>query len=212
MSIACAAEARASQEKCLVDMALIEYAEFARRCRSEWRFVPDRPSAELLDEIARTAAHRTNYFSEANELYRAQLGCACDDEGSRAAERDSHEGFLPFASVRMKPRLAAASEGRANPKGIPVLYLSTDCRTAITEVRPFSGAHVTVASFTLSRESKLVDCLGPKSTASAMLSKTCTDLGHATKLWEGIVAGFGAPVLPTDSTADYAPTQIIAKD
>lgn len=40
----------------------------------------------------------------------------------------------------MKPLSNSASEGRANPKGIPYLYVATDKETAMSEVRPSLGA------------------------------------------------------------------------
>lgn len=49
-----------------------------------------------------------------------------------------------FRPARMKPLPYQASEGRANPKGIPYLYTATYHDTAIVEVRPWVGALVSV--------------------------------------------------------------------
>jgi RES domain-containing protein len=40
----------------------------------------------------------------------------------------------------MKPIPKWQGEGRANPRGIPVLYLATHRETALAEVRPWIGA------------------------------------------------------------------------
>ena len=60
-------------------------------------------------------------------------------------------------AARMKPPLELAREGRANPRGIPVLYLSTRGKTAMSEVRPWLGSLVSCAHFTTTRDLKIVD-------------------------------------------------------
>ncbi len=47
----------------------------------------------------------------------------------------------------MKRLQGSARECRANPKGIPCLYLSSVMRTAAAEVRPWIGTYVTLAKF-----------------------------------------------------------------
>ena len=47
--------------------------------------------------------------------------------------------------------------GRANPPGIPFLYLSDDDKTAIIEVRPWKGAIVSVAKFETIKKIRVVD-------------------------------------------------------
>ncbi|MFZ0569740.1 MAG: RES domain-containing protein [Rhodomicrobium sp.] len=44
----------------------------------------------------------------------------------------------------MKPIPNWLSEGRANPRGIPYLYLASTRDTALAEVRPWIGSHITV--------------------------------------------------------------------
>jgi len=47
--------------------------------------------------------------------------------------------------------------GRCSPPGIPCLYLSSDPETAISEVRPWKGAQMSVASFVVREGIRLVD-------------------------------------------------------
>jgi len=63
----------------------------------------------------------------------------------------------PFDTKRMKPLLGRAREGRANPKGIPYLYLATHRDTAVAEVRPWKGGAVSVGQFKIMRDLKLVN-------------------------------------------------------
>jgi len=74
-------------------------------------------------------------------------------------EEDIHvDDFpCPFPYARMKPLSDSATEGRANPKGIPCLYVATDKETAMSEVRPWLGAILSVAIFKLPKDLKIID-------------------------------------------------------
>ncbi len=48
-----------------------------------------------------------------------------------------------------KPPLGRSTQGRANPIGISYLYVTSDIKTAISEIRPHKGALVTVAKIKL---------------------------------------------------------------
>jgi len=50
-----------------------------------------------------------------------------------------------------------ARAGRANPFGIPFLYLSTDPDTVIAELRPWKGQLLTIAEFELLEAVKVID-------------------------------------------------------
>ncbi|WP_366931004.1 RES family NAD+ phosphorylase [Mesorhizobium sp.] len=47
----------------------------------------------------------------------------------------------------MRPLAGRASEGRANPKGIPCLYMAVDRHTALAECRPWIGSLVSIGAF-----------------------------------------------------------------
>ncbi|MBV9156286.1 MAG: RES family NAD+ phosphorylase [Acidobacteriaceae bacterium] len=73
-----------------------------------------------------------------------------DDEG----EIEIPDAFLP---ERMKPLRDSSSEGRVNPKGKACLYLATDSNTALAEVRPWRGAHISLGLFKVTRDCALID-------------------------------------------------------
>jgi len=64
-------------------------------------------------------------------------------------------GLVPDESTAPQPDKANA--GRANPKGIPCLYLADDRYTAISEVNPYHLSIINVARFQLNTSVKLVD-------------------------------------------------------
>lgn len=52
--------------------------------------------------------------------------------------------------------------GRANPKGIPYLYVASDVKTAIAEIRPFLKDKITVGHFSVKAPLEVVDLRDPK--------------------------------------------------
>ncbi len=64
---------------------------------------------------------------------------------------------MPHNPTRMKPIPGQASEGRANPKGIPYLYLATHRDTALAEVRPWIRSLFSVAQFKIVRDLVVVN-------------------------------------------------------
>ena len=58
------------------------------------------------------------------------------------------------------PPAHLASGQRANPLGIPYLYLASDIQTCIVEIRPEISEHITAAHFSLLNNLKVVDLSG----------------------------------------------------
>jgi RES domain-containing protein len=102
----------------------------------------------------------------------------------------------------MKPEPVKAKEGRVNPKGIPCLYLATHEDTAMSEVRPWHDARISLARFELTQAVELVDC-------SQDLPDDPTN--EEARKWHWIGAAFSRPVTSSDDVSDYAPTQILAE-
>jgi hypothetical protein len=77
------------------------------------------------------------------------------------------DGEKPYLAEQMgAPPAAVALHGRANPAGIPYLYLASDPETAVSELRPHTGDRACVADFALPSKLKLVDLRDPKGTVS----------------------------------------------
>lgn len=68
-----------------------------------------------------------------------------------------------------KPPLDSTSNGRANPVGIPCLYVASDKKTAISEVRPSKGENVCVAAFKADKEILFADLRNPRKTISPFI-------------------------------------------
>lgn len=106
-----------------------------------------------------------------------------------------------------------ASHGRANPAGIPYLYLASSEITAISEVRPHPGEIVSIARF-LIPELKIVDLRHPRKTVSPFilpdeesLSVLRGDIGFLERLGEELTR----PVLQKSAAFDYIPSQYLCE-
>jgi hypothetical protein len=107
-----------------------------------------------------------------------------------------------------------ASHGRANPAGIPYLYVGSSAKTAVSEVRPHTGETVCVAELTTPKDLKVVDLRWPKKMVSAFL---LADAGDITRMrgelpfLERLGEELTRPVIPQAAAIDYTPTQYICE-
>ena len=140
-------------------------------------------------------------------LWRAQLGNEWDVEED---EGEKFEVPSPFNPDRMKPLTDRASEGRANPQGIPCLYTATCQATAIAEVRPWIGSYVSIVQFRLRRQVRVVDCMTNDKRLMAYASEP-EPPERKREVWQDIDRAFSRPVTRSEDRADYAPTQVISE-
>jgi len=192
---------------------------FRRNKKQEERYFHDKETQEFFATLLTSVKDRIEAIPKGQQYWRAQLGC--DDEPRYDfAGRFVDYNAVPYSSKRMKPESEMASEGRINPKGIPCLYLSTDEKTAISEVRPWVGLYVTVVQFKTVKDLKVTDCscgeINPMNVTVDDLDKLWK-LKHPTPgeaiktIWRWIDKEFSEPVDRNDNSADYVPTQIIAE-
>lgn len=115
----------------------------------------------------------------------------------------------------MKPVLYEGIEGRANPKGISYLYLSTDLDTSLAEQRPNRGQLISSAQFKVKRDLRIVDCYSIDKhydLADILFNHPPESQDDTTSaVWSMINAAFTKPVNNNDSTAEYVPTQFLAE-
>jgi hypothetical protein len=79
-------------------------------------------------------------------------------------------GETPYAIDEMgAPPKRLATHGRANPPGIPYLYLGSIPETAAAEVRPHTGEIACVAEFQITGPLRAVDLRNPRKLVSAFL-------------------------------------------
>jgi hypothetical protein len=121
----------------------------------------------------------------------------------------------PFVIAEMgAPPKRVASHGRANPAGIPYLYLGSTPEAAVCEIRPHTGEIACVADFRAPDGLKLVDLRRPKKLVSPFLladaqsiTKIRTDLPFLERLGDELTR----PVVPQSAAIDYTPSQYVCE-
>jgi hypothetical protein len=124
-------------------------------------------------------------------------------------------GDVAFTAAEMgAPSKRIASHGRANPAGIPYLYLGSTPVAAISEVRPHTGQKACVADFTTPADLKLIDLRNPRSMVSPFLLADAADIGKMRNdlpFLERLGDELTRPVIPQSAAIDYAPSQYLCE-
>ena len=182
------------------------YSSFAHRIKRLTRFIRTPEDQSFLRQVLQTSRSKFKELLKNTGLWRAQLGHCW-----RSVSQDGQcfEVRAAYKPQRMKPVEGCATEGRVNPKGIPVLYLATKQETAMTEVRPWLGSFVSCAQFRTTRPLKVVDFSAYR--GYVFYFDEPDDSEKEKAVWTQIGQAFSEPTTPTDGTADYVPTQVIAE-
>jgi hypothetical protein len=112
------------------------------------------------------------------------------------------------------PSKRMATYGRANPIGIPYLYLSSNPETAVAEVRPHTGETACVADFTVSKPMTLVDLRNPRELVSPFVLAHANAIGQMRAdipFLEKLGDELTRPVLPRSAAIDYIPSQYLCE-
>jgi RES domain len=186
----------------------LDFLSFAAAVKYKSRHIQTAEATNFLSTLLRTSGHRHRTLASATTVWRAQFGYVQGEyhEDTNILDRDR-----PFPPGRMKPLSSVAFEGRANPKGIPCLYVATDRDTAMSEVRPAVGSKISLGEFRIARDLRLVDfSVGHDSPFGPPFGEPTT-AEVVDNVWSQVDRAFSEPVSETPSTAEYAPTQVIAE-
>ncbi|MDI6753247.1 MAG: RES family NAD+ phosphorylase [Thermodesulfobacteriota bacterium] len=177
------------------------YWEFAQATTRRTRYVHDPGVEEFLQTVRESCKKQIETIPANRVWWRAQLG--------HAHQPMYEDEDFPYPAERMKPLRDRAGEGRANPKGIPYLYLSTKRETALAEVRPWIGSLISVGAFEILRELRIVNCTTDVHNIVYFEEPLPDEREKA--VWFAIDRAFSRPVDPADDVAAYVPTQILAE-
>lgn len=107
-----------------------------------------------------------------------------------------------------------ASHGRANPPGIPYLYVGSQPDTAASEVRPHTGEIACVAEFSIAQPLRAVDLRNPRKLVSPFLLGDAGAIGQLRAdipFLERLGDELTRPVLPQGAAIDYVPSQYLCE-
>jgi hypothetical protein len=189
------------------------YRQFAQRVRTRQRYLLENQDQEFLDTLLDQAQKEHRMVLPRNNLFwRAQLDHVWEPLYVDDEHVDDIQG--PVGPERMSPQKDKAREGRANPKGIPYLYLSNRREIALSEVRPWLGSCISIAQFRAVRDLTIVDLSTdepPRLRKITVPSFVTPPEQRDQAVWYTIDHAFREPVTPNDEVADYAATQMIAE-
>lgn len=191
---------RYSCSKAIADDALNGWVELRNELLQENRFFTRSSKfkrEELVAHLDRLRCKNPSSF-KSRTWYRARIG--------------SNNKIFTVADMGAPPR-HLASNGRANPVGIPYLYITSDIKTAVGEVRPHRGNTVFIAEINLPDNLKIIDLRSPREMISPFEVEE-TQLANL-KNWIDFLESFSAelthPVIPDNAAIDYIPTQYICE-
>ena len=112
-----------------------------------------------------------------------------------------------------RPPAKISTNGRANPIGIPYLYIASTPETAVAEIRGHKGEIVTVAKFEIVEDLELADLRDPKTTVTPFgldddeLELIFTNLPFLELLGNEL----SKPIVPREANLEYLPSQYLSE-
>ncbi|MAM73696.1 RES family NAD+ phosphorylase [uncultured Tistrella sp.] len=124
----------------------------------------------------------------------------------------TEDNILSIENMGAPPR-RRASHGRANPAGIPYLYLGSKPETAVAEIRPHTGEIACVAEFKVP-DIRAVDLRNPRARVSPFILTDASEIGQLRAdlpFLERLGDELTRPVLPSGAAIDYIPSQYLCE-
>jgi RES domain-containing protein len=191
---------------------LHDWSGFKEYITHKNRFILDKKQKEFVVLVRNVATKKTHPIERGEEWFR------CRKKTVSAESKGKGVGCLRCEkSDVIAPPPDSASEGRSNPRGMPVLYLSKSQHTAVVEARPSLNEMVTVATFNIDKDISVVDLRAAPQTMDeyqALLEKerkeSITQSEVEEHIWGEIGRAFSRPTSASDQEGNYIPTQYLA--
>lgn len=120
----------------------------------------------------------------------------------------------PIGIAQMgKPPANKSTNGRANPIGIPYLYVASTPETAIAEIRGHKNETISVAKFEIVENLEIADLRDPRTTVTPFgiddeeLELIYTNLPFLELLGEEL----SKPIIPREANLEYLPSQYLSE-
>jgi hypothetical protein len=155
-------------------------------------FLGENIDLELLKDLF---DFHTKSYKKGKIFYRARV---CDENGLNKDKMG-------------KPPSEKATSGRANPIGIPYLYVSTDHETVIHECRATHLDYLTVAEFKLKEDIKVVSLRGIENISPFLIGEDLQDYLKNQRYLKTLEAELSKPLRRHDHKLDYLPTQYLCE-
>lgn len=193
------------------------------------QFVPaSDPSVDRLREwekLRDELMYHNRYFPQTTidlsrlESLLAHLTLEADEVPTLRYRARLQTGDTPYPASEMgAPPSRIAAHGRANPAGIPYLYLGSNPLVAISEIRLHTGEWACVADFTTPADLQITDLRNPQKMVSPFLplledgneidiGNIRDDLPFLKRLGDELTR----PIIPQAAAIDYTPSQYLCE-
>jgi len=173
------------------------WEDFTNEIRTRNRYFPSKKiHLKTLAQLLSSQEHR---LAEGTALFRARI---CENR-TKAYPRKKM-GKPPV-------HISATQSGRANPIGIPYLYVASDTHTAIAEVRPNVGDLVTVGTFITNDELVVLDLRSPRITDPFRWGNNLRFITQYIVFLRRLGAELSKTVSRTQAEVDYIPLQYLCE-
>lgn len=184
-----------------------DYQSFEQHVKHQSRYVYSDQVKNFLQALRQTLCLKEINLKKGDKLYRSQIGL-------EISEWEGQVLLNAHPPKRMKPTSEYAIEGRANPKGIPYLYLSNDRDTSIAELRPHNNEMISCGVFEVNKNLTLIDCYSLErkyNNVEFIFNPPTEQSDIVNAIWSQIIDAFAKPVTNNETASDYVPTQILAE-
>ncbi|MGM0588015.1 MAG: RES family NAD+ phosphorylase [Bacteroidota bacterium] len=155
-------------------------------------FVEKEIDLELLEDLFN---FHTKIYRKGKIFYRA-----------RVSKREGHP-----PKEMGKPPASKATSGRANPTGIPYLYVSTDIDTVVNECRATHLDYVTIAEYKLQDKLKVVSLRQIDNISPFLIGAELDEYLKNQKYLKTLENELSKPLRRHDDKLDYLPTQYLCE-
>lgn len=185
-----------------------DWRDFVKYLMQENRYVLNERWQRFIQCILHTADKREYILKSGMKFARARIGI-------EVVESPEYYEY-PLSPDKMgAPPKELASAGRLNPNGISYLYLANNKKTAISEIRPWIGADVSVGYFEILKDQRLVDLTKDKHEwpfgRTILLNEHPTPEQIEESVWALMNRTFSQPLSPHDQPLRYVPSQYLAE-
>lgn len=153
--------------------------------------------SRLEDSMLKDLADMESSLSKGTFLYRARI--TPDDK------------LLWGPNDLWGPAAREAKAGRANPMGIPYLYLCTDAQTPLYEIRSSLQDRVTIGKFQVQETIRLVNLSTHISLFGLSSTQDMVSSMQRKKFFDKIGEDMSKPKRSIDSEIEYIPTQLVCE-
>ncbi len=171
----------------------------------------------VWDRLKTSVKEKSRFFTNVDEF--AQYDYLTAGKSLHIGQKLYRSRITPAGQKKIKcnemgcPPKELATAGRANPIGIPYLYLSDSAKTTYFEVRAVYLDKLSVGTFRIERDLRLVDFIYDVNLFLAYNDGLASlkEIVIKKKIIDAISADLSKPLRRYDSEIEYVPTQLICE-